>query len=385
MTEALAQLKRYALQPRLELRRSWCQSRLFRLQRALQRELSSRRLSGPVQRSDGAEPTVTLARIIGNDLYPRHAEGQALVNLKTVLEQEPNSPGWQKLFVFNRCLEASMVDEAVRHVEAAGHRAIVLSFDPDVYKQIRCDSGFFGGHHYFQSPEFEAKSINQQNRERLWACAPKIHYLMNINGARNVALDHGRAQSDWTFVLDGSCFVNQEAQRRLRRDLLSAPHTPYLVLSMQRLARNGDLAATDVQPNRQEEPQLAFRFDAAESFDAVFPYGMRDKTALLDRLGVPGFWNLWGAMPWLPSSGPRARERHCYKYASAAVLRLTSGVAAGSLEASAAQAQRYRSRAEAIFRTLGAVDERCGSVDREEAARLMGLDDPLRHAGVDVR
>lgn len=373
MRDVLAQLKRSVHQPRLELRRSWCQSGLFRLQRALQREVYSRRLSGPVQRSEGAEPTVTLARIIGNDLYPRHAEGQALINLQTVLDQEPNRPGWRKLFVFNRCLDASLVAEAVRQVEAAGHTAIVLPFDPDEYRQIRCDASFFGGLHYFQSPEFKVKSINQRNRERLWACAPKIHYLMNINGARNVALDQGRAQSDWTFVLDGSCFVSEEAQRRLQRDLVSAPHTPYLVLAMQRLAGNADLATADVEPNRKEEPQLAFRFDAAESFDPAFPYGMRDKTALLDRLGVPGFWNLWGAMPWLPSSRPRAQERHCYKYASAAVLRLTSGVAAGSLEAPAAQAQRYRSRAEAIFRTLAVVDERCGAIDRQQAAAVMGL------------
>ena len=118
MRDVLAQLKRSVHQPRLELRRSWCQSGLFRLQRALQREVCSRRLSGPVQRSEGAEPTVTLARIIGNDLYPRHAEGQALINLQTVLDQEPNRPGWRKLFVFNRCLDASLVAEAVRQVEA---------------------------------------------------------------------------------------------------------------------------------------------------------------------------------------------------------------------------------------------------------------------------
>jgi hypothetical protein len=377
MTAAISQLrtqmKRYLVRPRLELRRSWYQSSLFRAKRSLQRELCSRRLAGPVQRSAPGRPTVTLARIIGNDLYPRHAEGQALINLETVLAHEPDFPGWQKVFVFNRWLDAEAVDKAVRRVEASGHRAVVLPFEADLYRRIACEPAFFGGHHYFQSPQFEAKSVNQKNRERLWACAPKVQYLMNINGARNVALELGRAQTDWTFVLDGSCFMNHEAQRRISQDLVRAPYVPYLVLSMRRLAANCDLEAADVEPNPDEEPQLAFRFDTLEAFDALFPYGMRDKTALLDRLGIPGFWNLWGDMPWLPAPSSRARERHCYKYSSAAVLRLTSGVAAGSLEAPAAQAQRYRSRADAIFRTLAAIDDRCDSPDRLQALALMGL------------
>ncbi len=385
MKEILVQfrtkLKRYVVQPRLELRRSWYQSSLFRAKRSLQRELRSRYLAGPVHRFDAQLPTVTLARIIGNDLYPRHAEGQALINLKTVLAEEPDFPGWHKVFVLNRWLDPEAVDEAVDCVEASGHRAVVLPFEEDVYKHISCDPSFFGGHGYFQSPQFAAKSVNQRNRERLWACAPKVQYLMNVNGARNVALDLGRAQTDWTFVLDGSCFITHEAHRRLGQDLVRAPHTPYLVLPMRRLTANSDLEAVNVEPNRDEEPQLAFRFDTLEAFDALFPYGMRDKTALLDRLGIPGFWNLWGDMPWLPAPSRKARERHCYKYGSASVLRLTSGVAAGSLEAPAAQGQRYRSRAEAIFLTLAAIDERCGAIDLREALVLMGLEQPMQQPG----
>lgn len=317
---------------------------------------------------------VTLARIIGNDLWPRHAQGQALRNLAVILRDEPDLPGCRKLFVLNRIVEPAMQAEAEAMVRARGHEVLVLPFVPADYAALACDTRDFGGDGHFNSPAFAAQSANARARERLWACATKVRYVMNVNGARNAALDAAQARGDWGAVLDGSCFVSAAAWYRLRADIAGPPALRYLIIPMQRLTANDAAGTALAQPNRIEEPQIAFHPRAAGRFDPLYPYGMRDKAALLDAIGVPGAWSDWGRMPWLPRHPARLPDRHRYAHASASVFRLTSGVAGGQLETAGAQQQRYQSRNAGILRTLAMLDDRLATPDRDRARRIMGLD-----------
>jgi len=162
--------------------------------------------------------SVTVSRIIGNDLFPRHRRGQAVANLRTMLQAESNPYGWGKLFVLNRFVDPRLEREAISLIAEAGHACEVLSFQSEAYQALRYRPELFGGLDYFASPQFLAKDPFTQDRERIWACGEKIRYLMNINGARNHALAVGRARSDWTLVLDGSCFLADRTFAALQRD-----------------------------------------------------------------------------------------------------------------------------------------------------------------------
>jgi hypothetical protein len=351
------------LPSRARVRKAWYSSPLFRSERELKRRWTIARGNHLQQVEHAAQPAVTLCRIIGNDLFPRQQRGQAVANLKTILQRESNPHEWKKLFILNRFIDADLQCEAVELIRQAGHTCDVIGFEPDVYRSLRYRPEIFGGLDYFVSSEFKAKDPFCQDRERIWACGEKIRYLMNINSARNHALALGRAASDWTFVLDGSCFLPRPVFEALQSDLSSSPGVPYLIVPMRRQAEACALEQVDVTPTNREEPQIAFRSDSAEQFDEAYPYGVRDKTSLLNRLGVPGAWCGWTPLPWYREPESRSMDRYRFKYASSSVLRLTSGVNNGALELPSAQMQRYRSRIQAIFSTLLMVDRKCQSPD----------------------
>jgi hypothetical protein len=366
-------LKRVPAVPtKQRLRKVWCGSGLFRSQQEVKRRWAIAWMGRPVSTTE-APMRVTLCRIIGNDLFPRHSRGQALANLRTILRDEGNPYGWRKLFVLNRMVDAETQQQAEQLIREAGYECEVIPFEVDAYQALRYRPETFGGIDYFLSPAFLSKDPFQQDRERIWACGEKIRYLMNINGARNCALANGHLASDWTLVLDGSCIVPPAVFDALQNDMHSQPAVPYLIVSMRRLPAGTDLRVADVTPTDREEPQIAFRSDALEQFDEAYPYGVRDKTSLLHRLGVPGPWCAWAPLAWHRDPAARSPDRHLYKFASASVLRLTSGVANGALELPSAQMKRYRSRITAIFATLQAMDARCQCSDAEDLVAIAGL------------
>jgi len=355
------------------LRKAWYASPMFRGQRELKRRWTVSSQSVAKRSASPESPTVCVCRIIGNDLFPRHSRGQALANLRTILREESNPFGWDKLFVLNRIVDARVLEAAVAEIQAAGHAVEVIPFDSETYRSLRYRPDLFGGRSYFRSSDFFAKDPFAQDRERIWACGEKIRYLMNINGARNLALAKGRTSADWTLVLDGSCILPDRVFHALQLEISQAPFVPYVIIPMRRLPAGCDLDEADISPTRKEEPQVAFRSDAIEQFDEAYPYGVRDKTSLLNRLGVPGPWCGWVPLAWHPENPTRSPDRYRYKFAPVSVLRLTSGIANGSLELPSAQMKRYRSRITAIFGTLQVIDRQCFAPDADVLGSIAAL------------
>lgn len=79
---------------------------------------------------------IILYRIIGNDLPPRHKEGQTLSNLQFILEHEADFPNTRKIFLLNRI--SNIVNEAaiIRLLEHHRIEYIRLPFEEHVYKQL---------------------------------------------------------------------------------------------------------------------------------------------------------------------------------------------------------------------------------------------------------
>lgn len=331
------------------------------LRHALHESLRRRALAMGPEGAVGT-PTVTLARIVGNDLFPRHADGQARRNLDVILAKEPAPEGWDKLFILNRWFDPAAAGAAARAIRAAGHRVIDIPFDPVAYAKAKTDWRFL-------SPEPERAVARlarldraRADRARLWAVRAKLAAAIGLNEARNLALAHG---GDWTLVLDGGCFAPEASLAALRHDMAGPPFAPCLVVPMVRLD-DGDLTRPPL-PAWREEPQIALHRSARLRFDPRFPYGLRDKTALFTAMGLPGPWDDWARDRFLPAPEPTP-DRHRYKRASAAVLRLPSAV---GLESAGAQPSRHRARMAAICATLIHLDRVTDAPDAALTRRLL--------------
>lgn len=239
-----------------------------------------------------------LYRIIGNDLPPRHEVGQARRNLAFILEHEPNLPGCEKRFVVNRIVDDGEERRIVTLLEEAGVAYVRIPFRWEEYAQAPVDVEGVSERYLPGSKRHGWLRHDQQERVRARLYRHKNNYAMNNNGARNTALEDGRARAKWIMPWDGNCFLSRRAYEEIREVVATHPEVPYLLVRMVRLDENLQAFQSDLASRAGGEPQMIFRRDAAITFDPAFPYGRRPKVELLWRLGVPGPWDEWGVEPW---------------------------------------------------------------------------------------
>ncbi|HMN87226.1 MAG TPA: alginate lyase family protein, partial [Bauldia sp.] len=302
-----------------------------------------------------AEPdTFVLYRIVGNDLAPRHAAGQSLANVRFILENEPALDGCEKRWLVNRIVDPGA--EAAILALLAEHRQPVLRipFYLADYARIPFAVADFSPPGFLLSAAYDALDEDQRLRADVQARRLKNLYAMNNNGARNAALADGRGRAKWVLPFDGNCFVTAEAWHDIRAAVVAAPYLPYFVVPMARSRDNADLLSPGYRPAAAEEPQVAFRRDAAETFDERQPYGRRPKVDLLWRLGVPGPWRAWKFDPWDLPPGPLSPDAGRVGEAGW-VARLTSGVQELETERKSFR-DRGSARAHAIVTTIDMLD-----------------------------
>jgi hypothetical protein len=301
------------------------------------------------------EDSFALYRIIGNDLPPRHAEGQTLANVRFILENEPELGGCEKRWVLNRISEPKQ-EEALRELlEHHGQDYTRLPFDLTEYSRIGLDLDPFPPG-FFVSPNFDGLRTYLQLRATVQAYRFKNNYVMHNNGARNAALENGRSRAKWVLPWDGNCFVTKEAWQEITKAIKREPYFQYYVVPMARMTNNDALLHPTTRPEASEEPQMLFRRDATESFEEARPYGRRPKVGLLWRLGVPGPWDRWRVDPWdlpEPELSPEAG-----RFGRAGwVARLASGVSRLEQSKRGTITARGGARDEAILIACRRLDE----------------------------
>lgn len=302
------------------------------------------------------EDTFALIRVLGNDLPPRHSVSQARTNLRFILENEPELPGCKRHWVVNRIVdpveEAAILELLEAHGQ--GYTRIPFSIDEYALRPWDFDGLPWPGWSYSEELSLLPRAMQARSRMRLYR--HKNNYVMNNNGARNVALATGRAMAKWVLPWDGNCFVTAEAWQELVRQVRERPWYPYFVVPMARIEDNEDLLQDGFRPEPREEPQLIFRRDTRECFDEAHPYGRRPKVALFWRLGVPGPWDRWRIEPWdlpPPEFSPDAGQ---FAYAGW-VARLTSGEPQLESNPGKGLVQRGVARIEAVTNLLDRLDE----------------------------
>lgn len=221
---------------------------------------------------------IALFRVLGNDLPPRHQEGQTVQNLKYILENEATFDDVTKFFVLNRILDPEINEECARLIQEAGHQVYSIEFNPGVY----------GLHRTFED---------------------KFGYITNNNGARNFCLEIGFDQQDFDVVLpfDGNCFFTVEGWAYFLNEVKNNYYSPYFIVPM---ARCHSYECLGGQPMVREmyrvgrmakhemtEPQIAFGKDHDLRFNPDRRYSEAPKVDLLWRLGIPGIWDYFYQEP----------------------------------------------------------------------------------------
>lgn len=230
-----------------------------------------------------------LYRILGNDIPGRHKLGQTIENLKFLLHHEPLLQDCEKRFILNRLLDKRLEAKIATLLSVYNVSYKILPFEEDEYFNLTVDTDCLDAEKYL----FSSKSSSldtQMGRSLLYAILrPKITYIMNSNGARNVALGEGRSFASWTLPWDGNSYISENSWMDINNKVLANPTWKYFVAPLVRLANHSTLHMLD-RRTETDEPQIAFAQDSKLNFNEDFYYGHYSKVELLWRLGVQGRW-----------------------------------------------------------------------------------------------
>lgn len=233
-----------------------------------------------------------LYRILGNPLPPRHDSRNTLENLRFVLDNEEEFPGCEKRWILNGIVDDTLSQACRQLIDRAGQDCMTIPFDRENYRR-----SFLDGSGLPPLPAGKTLTPMQARLRHEWIYRHKSLAAINLNRARNAAIEAGRRDADWVLSLDGGTFFKAADWHAFVDALRQAPDALYALIPMYRLETNDGFREMDPAQYVQE-PQIAFRRDAPDRFDERLRYGHRDKSELLARLQAPGPWHNWTAAAW---------------------------------------------------------------------------------------
>src|SRR6056297_44445 len=316
---------------------------------------------------DAEADTFALYRILGNDLPPRHDEGQTLTNLRFILENEPKFPNCEKRWVINRITDPEQERAIIAILDEFGQSYITIPFDLHEYKQVEWDLDGFPQRSFFLNGRYGDMQDYDKLRAEAHSRRHKNKYVMNNNGARNAALRDGLARAKWVMPWDGNCFLTNGAWTEITQAITAAPYLKYFSVPMARTTENTDLLLRNFRPDPIEEPQLIFRKDAEQEFNEDYHYGRRPKVELFWRLGVAGPWDNWRDDVWDLKRPSRSTDAGSHGSAGW-VARLHSGRDALEQNSKVAQVSRGVARIEGILSVTDDLDRKALALSLDPAA-----------------
>ncbi|KAG2185591.1 hypothetical protein INT44_002384 [Umbelopsis vinacea] len=314
-----------------------------------------------------AEPSVRdqilLYRIIGNDLPPRHKEGQTLSNLAFILQHEQSFPNTRKIFLLNRIVDPVNEAAIIRLLDEYKMEYIRAPFHEEDYVKMDFRLEDFPEKDFLHSDDYMHFSKVAKLRTLDYTYHDKNLYAMNNNGGRNTALRHAKSISNtrWIMPFDGNCFLSVNSFQEIRSQLERYGHnTKYFVVPMTRLLNNSVLLdGMDEKPKTPEEPQLIFRYDSDEEYNPNMRYGRRSKLELLWRVGALENRRSLNrpVVPWEAEERPYSKDKGNFKTVGW-VFRLFSGNPQQEENKKEATSIRAFNRLLAIQNYLDALDEK---------------------------
>lgn len=122
---------------------------------------------------------IILYRIIGNDLPPRHKEGQTLSNLQFILDHEPSFPNTKKIFLLNRIIDPVNEATIIRLLDSYHMEYIRVPFDQKEYEQLDFQLEKFPDADFLHSDDYRRYSKVSKLRALDYTYHVKNLYAMN--------------------------------------------------------------------------------------------------------------------------------------------------------------------------------------------------------------
>ncbi|MGE5279390.1 MAG: hypothetical protein ACM3L6_01425 [Deltaproteobacteria bacterium] len=283
--------------------------------------------------------TVSLYRILGNDLPPRHKRGQHYDNAAFMLDHEGPLPHCRRHWIVNRIVDPKMERKIIRLLEARREPYLRIPFDLEEYaksKGNRIPARIIAMNYVDRFLDTPAKR-EEWNR---------INYVTNINPARNLALREGRKNADWVIPIDAGCCFTPEGWRQIVEKLAAQRRRDKVFcVPTYRLSDNGEYFTFDRDRDRftETEPMLIFGKETRMRFNEHLRYGMLVKIELIERLGFAKRRTHAGYV----ITDPRVKAGYN--------VRLSSGARGDSVTLK----HRGRARGKGISLLIGKLDERC--------------------------
>jgi len=334
---------------------------VLKIEQLVDHAISREELSPKTEISHKPETSFALYRILGNDLPPRHYQGQTVDNLRFILQYEPPLHHCQKKWIVNKIVDPEQEKAVLKLLDETHQSYTYLPFDEAAYAQVPFDLESFLEPDFLRSETFQQLDANSS----MWAAdrpyrSKRLH-LVSLNKLRNQALAEGKQLAEWTLVLDGSCFLTGDAwtqilqAARFESDEYLA--YKYLIVPMVRLLHNEQLFLPASIPPPEEEPHIAIHRTAQETYDEDLSYGRFNKVEFLRRIQFPGVWDSWNYKPWEQKQWRISAEAHQWKKAGW-VARLTSGHALDGDQTIAGMTARTVSRQKAVWDFIDGLDEK---------------------------
>lgn len=233
-------------------------------------------------------------RIIGNALPPRHGPRDSIDHLQQFLENETSLADCENRWLLNRFVDPDVEARCIELIEQKGDAYHVIPFDRIAFRASFLDASGMPRDYNPMIANLPTDSVVISQVVE-WTTRHKSQQLININQARNVALDLGHKDAEWTIPLDGSCYFTKESWELFVSRIDASPEALYGIIALKRLSQG---QKPELIGGETYEPQIAFHRQAPDRFDERLRYGSRNKAELLVRLGVPGEWHIWNGAAW---------------------------------------------------------------------------------------
>jgi len=296
---------------------------------------------------------IIIYRILGNDLPPRHKIGQTYENTRFILTHEPKFPGVSKKWIVNRIVDPVCERKIVSLLEMHDQSFIRIPFNLEEYKTCSVN------------PHLDHLLTGEQVPVDDLVRIKKLHYITNVNCARNVALEDGKREADWILPLDGNCFITSEGWQCILKKLeVVSGFDQFFMVPMYRIFSNEQVFEFKIENQHENEPQIIFGKHTSLQFDSHYRYGNEDKVELIRRIGF--------ALEYTGNSFRAVDSRDKCGF----VIRLFSGVP----EAEHDIIERANLRNQGIDALLSALDHKSiNSIQVETGEKLVAslIDPPL--------
>ncbi|MGJ8514028.1 hypothetical protein [Carnimonas bestiolae] len=315
---------------------------------------------------------VCIARILGNDLVPRHKLGQTLENTRYLLEHEQRFAGCEKIWILNRFSDRTVASELKALIASYGQEYVEIPFIPSQYREIGLEPTSEAQLRQHIGTLENCGRPSQVMTLGLGLLQRKIRYAMPINEARNVALEQARLRARWALPMDGNCIITRQGWNDFHQAVQAKRKSIY-AMPMARADVNDAVEKRANKFSYTEEPQLAFNRYSDESFDEGFYYSRRDKVEFIWRLGKKGVWDKYKDAFFDPSRRPAGELKSRYGGEAGRVIRLSSGTEDGQISSG----DRHAMRLKAIVDYIAHLDEALG-VEKDKRLDIGEFTERLR-------